>query len=195
MPEPSEVLSSALDEMRALTPTQRKQVFAALKRERVAREGQLREELQQLPNSHWSKVHLLARLPNPTAEAYEQKIHIPEFTFMGVHSQPDFGQVLITFYPGKWTIELKSLKIYKEAFRNDVASYERIANVMYDDLMEAYEPIRLRLMMQMRPRGGIASALTIDSDWIIRGGEEHFRDWKHNVDAFGFELGSAVSHV
>lgn len=103
-------------------------------------------------------------------------------------NQPDFGEVLLTFYPKDWTIELKSLKQYKDSFRGSIASYERLANVMYEDLISVYEPIRLRLMMTLRPRGGLASCLTIDSDWIIRGGEETFNDWNTNTDNFGFNV-------
>ena len=34
---------------------------------------------------------ILKSLPNPTKEAYEIKIKIPEFTFLGVKEQPDFA--------------------------------------------------------------------------------------------------------
>lgn len=182
----SDEYERALDLMRTLERDQRKKVFTTLKRERLAREQKKKEEMQLLPNSHWSKAHLLNRIPNPTEEAYEQKIHIPEFTFVGTMNQPDFGEVLLTFYPKKWTIELKSLKQYKDAHRESVASYERLANVIYEDIMGVYDPIRLRLMMKLRPRGGISSVLTIDSDWTIRGGKEQFADWGNNVDTFGF---------
>ena len=185
--------SDVLEQLRGLKPDERKRAFATLKRER---EDQLSQEVKAsevLPNSHWSKTHLLRRIPNPTASAYEQKIHIPEFTFLGVANQPDFGEVLITFYPGDWTIELKSLKVYKDAFRDSMASYERLANVVFEDLIAVYKPTRLRLMMRLRPRGGIASCLTIDSDWIIRGGEETFNDWKANTDTFGFNVQGLLS--
>ena len=98
----------------------------------------------------------------------------------------------MTFYPGKWTIELKSLKIYKDAFRNISVSYERLSNVMFEDLMSVYEPSRLRLMMRLRPRGGISSCLTIDSDWAIRGGKEEYIDWEQNTDQFGFVTNAAT---
>ena len=106
----------------------------------------------------------------------EQKIFIPEFTFVGNVNQPDFGEVLLTMYPGKWSIELKSLKRYKDAYRDIPISYERLANVMFEDITNVYEPIRLRLICA-RPRGGLSSCLTIDSDWAIRGGKEQSRDW------------------
>lgn len=190
-----EIFEQVMKGMRALEPDDRRQVFSTLKRERKERESRKKKELRTLPNEHWSKAHLLRRIDNPTDDAYEQKIHIPELTFLGVANQPDFGEILITFYPNEWTIELKSLKVYKDAFRASVVSYERLANVWFDDLMKVYDPVRLRLMMRLRPRGGIASCLTIDSDWAIRGGDEKFADWKDNVDQFGFETFGAVRLV
>lgn len=173
--------------LKDLPPALRRKAFGELRREREESRSALLAEHKLKPNSYWSKKELLSRIANPTEEAYEQKILIPELTFMGVGNQPDFGEVLLTFYPNEWTIELKSLKKYKDSFRESLASYERLANVMFDDLMEVYEPTRLRLMMNLRPRGGISSSLTIDSDWKIRGGGEHFRDWSGNVDSYGFD--------
>ncbi len=125
---------------------------------------------------------LLKSIPNPSKEAYEIKIKIPEFTFLGVQNQPDFADVYLTFYPKKRIIELKSLKLYVQHLRNIVVSYERLINVFYDHLMEVYEPDRVRLTMICNPRGGISSKLTIDSDWKVRGGEEKFGDWKNNIE-------------
>ena len=121
---------------------------------------------------------ILKAIPNPTGNAYEIKVKIPEFTFLGVQEQPDFAVIYLTFYPGKKIIELKSLKHYVFQLRNIVASYERLINIIYDDLNTVYEPERMRIVMVCNPRGGISSKLTIDSDWKIRGGEERFNDWK-----------------
>jgi 7-cyano-7-deazaguanine reductase len=121
---------------------------------------------------------ILKPIPNPTNEAYEIKIKIPEFTFLGVKEQPDFAVLYLTFYPGKKVIELKSLKRYVYQLRDVVISYERLINIFYNDLMKIYEPERLRLVMVCNPRGGISSKLTIDSDWKVRGGNERFNDWK-----------------
>lgn len=182
---------AVLEGLRKLDPSERRQAFAVLKKERIERENEVRETNTTLPNSHFSKAHLLEKLPNPNNAAYEQKVLMPELTFLGVVNQPDFGEVLLTFYPNEWTIELKSLKIYKDAFRNVSVSYERLANVMFEDIMTVYQPTRLRLMMRLRPRGGISSCLTIDSDWKIRGGNEEFIDWTTNTDQFGFVTHSA----
>jgi 7-cyano-7-deazaguanine reductase len=183
---------NVLEGLRGLTPDMRKKAFSTLKRERISEESERSKRQRERPNSHFSMAHTLKRIPNPQNASYEQKIYIPEFTFVGAINQPDFGEILITFYPKEWTIELKSLKKYKDSFRDAPMSYERLANVMFDDLTQVYEPIRLRLLMRLRPRGGISSCLTIDSDWSIRGGQEEFRDWTSNTDRFGFETHSAV---
>ena len=125
----------------------------------------------------WSDSSILKSIPNPSKSAYETKIKIPELTFEGTRSQPDFATLYITFYAGDKVIELKSLKEYIYHFRSKTMSYERIINVIYDDLVKVYEPSRLRLVMICNARGGISSKLTIDSDWKIRGGEDKFRDW------------------
>ncbi|MCU4175025.1 preQ(1) synthase [Carboxylicivirga sp. N1Y90] len=125
---------------------------------------------------------ILKSLPNPSGEAYEIKVKIPEFTFLGVKNQPDFADVYITFYPKKRIIELKSLKEYVHHLRNITVSYERLINVFYDHVMEVYDPERVRITMVCNPRGGISSKLTIDSDWKVRGGKESFGDWKNNLE-------------
>ena len=120
---------------------------------------------------------LLKALPNPSDGAYEIKVKIPEFTFLGVSNQPDFATIYLTFYPNKKVIELKSVKQYVYQLRNIIVSYERLINIFYDHLMEVYGPDRMRVVMVCNPRGGISSKLTIDSDWKIRGGKEVYKDW------------------
>jgi 7-cyano-7-deazaguanine reductase len=119
---------------------------------------------------------VLKALPNPGG-AIELKHKAPEVTFLGARNQPDFGTLYVTFYPSETVIELKSLKDYLYQWRDTSVSYERFLDVVYDHLMQVYEPVRLRLVFETRPRGGISSKLTVDSDWAIRGGKEQFQDW------------------
>ena len=130
----------------------------------------------------WSDCSMLRTIQNPTKAGFEIKIKNPEITFLGVKGQPDFANMYLTVYPDEKVIELKSLKEYFFQFREKIISYERLINVVYDDIMETYEPLRLRLVMVFNPRGGISSRLTIDSDWIIRGGAEKYRDWVGQSD-------------
>ena len=125
----------------------------------------------------WSDSTLLKSLKNPSNKSYEIKIKSPEITFLGVKNQPDFAKLFIIFYPNEKIIELKSLKIYLQQFRNTIISYERLINVVYNDLIETYNAKRLRIVMEFNTRGGISSKLTIDSDWKDRGGNEEYKGW------------------
>src|SRR5690554_7757300 len=77
---------------------------------------------------------ILKGLPNPTGEAYEIKIKIPEFTFLGVKEQPDFADVFITFYPKKRIIELKSLKQYVYH-----AQHYRVARAPHQCILRSFD--------------------------------------------------------
>ena len=127
----------------------------------------------------WKDVDasLLKFLPN-AAKGYEQKIVIPEFTFLGVKDQPDFGVISIWFYGKDKTIELKSLKNYIYQFRDIIISYERCLDVLYKQLITFFEPDRIRIEIEFRPRGGISSKMTVDSDWGHLGGTDKL--WQHH---------------
>ena len=122
------------------------------------------------------KSRAVKSIPNPTEGHYEIIIESPEVTFLGIPNQPDFAKIYLTMYPGKKVIELKSLKFYLNHFRDKIISYERLINVIYKDLMNVYKPVRLRIVLETNPRGGISSRLKIDSDWKSRGGKEDFGD-------------------
>lgn len=124
---------------------------------------------------------ILRWLPNPSKEAYEMVQSIPECTFMGAENQPDFARIHMVFYPKDKIIELKSLKFYVFSLRDIHVSYERLANVMFGNIMDVYDPVRYRQVMEFNPRGGISSRIVIDSDWAARGGKEEFSDWKNNI--------------
>ena len=133
----------------------------------------------------WNSVEatILKALPHDMG-ALELRHKVPEVTFLGVMDQPDFAELLITMYPKERQIELRSLKEYIYAWRNVVVSYERFVDTVFEHLMSVYEPVRLRLVLLTRPRGGISSKITVDSDWRIRGGNEEFRDWIGMDDAW-----------
>ena len=129
----------------------------------------------------WDSIDgsLLKGLPN-AARGYEQRVTVPEFTFLGVKNQPDFGVITLWFYGKDKTIELKSLKEYLFQYRDTIISYERCLDVFYKHMMTAYEPDRLRIEIEFRPRGGISSKLTVDSDWGHLGGTDKL--WQHHKD-------------
>ena len=125
---------------------------------------------------------MLKGIPNPEkVKPYEVKIKQPEVTFLGVYEQPDFATLYILMYPNGRVIELKSLKLYLQQYRDVIISYERLINQVYDHMKEVYKPQRLRLVLDCNPRGGISSRLTIDSDWEVLGGEEKYKEWREDT--------------
>ncbi len=124
---------------------------------------------------------ILKSIPNPDTKTYEIKLKQPELTFLGVYEQPDFSSLYILFYPGKKIIELKSLKLYLHQYRNIIISYERLLNIIFDDIIKVYSPKILRLVLDCNPRGGISSRLTQDSDWKSLGGKEEYKNYNEDV--------------
>ena len=121
----------------------------------------------------WHSIdkNILQSLPNQ-AKGYEQRIHVPEFTFLGAQEQPDFGVIRIWFYGNDRTIELKSFKQYLYQYRDTIMSYERCLDMLYKHIKEIYQPMRVRIEIGFRPRGGISSKLVVDSDWGHLGGTD-----------------------
>lgn len=111
----------------------------------------------------WSDSSILKSLKNPSQKKYVITMTNPEVTFLGVPGQPDFAVVRIELTPDKLIIELRSLKEYFFDFRQRVLSYERLINVVFEDLMVVYGPKHLRITMNCNPRGGISSELVVDS--------------------------------
>ena len=125
---------------------------------------------------------MLNGLPNPEkVKPYEVKIKQPEITFLGVYDQPDFATLYILMYPNGRIIELKSLKMYLQQYRDVVISYERLINQLYDHMQEKFKPQRLRLVLDCNSRGGMASRLTIDSDWEVLGGKDKYKNWREDT--------------
>ena len=60
-------------------------------------------------------------------------------------------------------------------------AYERLINVLYDDLLKVYKQKRLRIVLDCNPRGGISSRLTQDSDWKSLGGKEEYKNYNEDV--------------
>ena len=63
----------------------------------------------------------LQRVPNPHVDRdYEVDHVVPEFTCMcPMTGQPDFATIRIRYVPDRWLVELKSLKLYMWAYRNE----------------------------------------------------------------------------
>lgn len=92
---------------------------------------------------------------------YEIEIICPEFTSVCPKTgQPDFGTLTFTYVPDKKCVELKSLKLYLQQFRNEGIFYEMVTNRILDDLVAALQPRRMTLVAAFTPRGGIRTNVT-----------------------------------
>lgn len=94
---------------------------------------------------------------------YTIEIVCPEFTSVCPKTgQPDFGTLTITYTPEVRCVELKSLKLYLQRFRNEGIFYEHVTNRILDDLVAVLAPRRLRLAAAFTPRGGISTTVTVE---------------------------------
>jgi 7-cyano-7-deazaguanine reductase len=92
---------------------------------------------------------------------YVIEIVCPEFTSMCPKTgQPDFGTITYTYTPDQSCVELKSLKLYLQRFRNEGIFYENVTNRLLDDFVQACQPRRLKVVGAFTPRGGIATTVT-----------------------------------
>lgn len=106
----------------------------------------------------------LETFPNPSPQRdYEIEISCPEFTSVCPKTgQPDFGTLVFTYVPDAKCVELKSLKLYLQRFRNEGIFYEAVTNRILDDLVSVLEPRRMRLVAAFTPRGGITTKVTAE---------------------------------
>ncbi len=92
---------------------------------------------------------------------YEIEIICPEFTSVCPKTgQPDFGTLTINYVPGQLCIELKSLKMYLQSFRNEGIFYENVTNTILDELVALLQPRFMTLLAEFSTRGGIATNVT-----------------------------------
>lgn len=92
---------------------------------------------------------------------YTIEITCPEFTSVCPKTgQPDFGTLSISYVPERRCVELKSLKLYLQQFRNEGIFYEHATNRILDDLVAMIQPRRMALAAEFTPRGGITTKVT-----------------------------------
>ena len=93
---------------------------------------------------------------------YEIEITCPEFTSMCPKTgQPDFGTLIFRYVPAEKCIELKSLKLYLQTFRNQGIFYENVTNRILDEFVAVCDPRKATLISRWAPRGGITSVITV----------------------------------
>jgi len=106
----------------------------------------------------------LETFPNEYPERdYSIQITCPEFTSVCPKTgQPDFGSITIVYTPDQACVELKSLKLYLQQFRNQGIFYEMVVNRILDDFVAACRPRWAEVIGEFTPRGGISTTVECD---------------------------------
>jgi 7-cyano-7-deazaguanine reductase len=104
--------------------------------------------------------------PNPNPEKnYTINISFPEFTCLCPRSgYPDFATIKINYVPDQYIIELKSLKLYLNKYRDRYISHEEATNKIYDDLYSILKPRFLEVIGDWNPRGNVKTIIKISSE-------------------------------
>ncbi len=106
----------------------------------------------------------LETFPNPAPERdYTIRIRVPEFTCLCPKTgQPDFAELTLEYIPDGLCVELKSLKLYVWAYRDQGAFHEAVTNSIVADLVAAISPRFMRLTADFNVRGGIYTTVVAE---------------------------------
>jgi 7-cyano-7-deazaguanine reductase len=103
---------------------------------------------------------------NPAPERdYEINISFQEFTCLCPRSgYPDFATIKISYVPDKKIVELKSLKLYLNSFRDICISHEESANKIFSESQKKLKPRFLEITGDFNPRGNVKTVVKVSSE-------------------------------
>jgi 7-cyano-7-deazaguanine reductase len=122
------------------------------------------EEQQRSGNAYGLEEIAASKLeawPNPaTGRDYITHMEIPEFTCLCPRSGfPDFATIIIDYVPDQTVVELKSLKLYINQYRNQQISHEAATNTILDELVALLAPRWMRVVADFTVRGNIKTII------------------------------------
>jgi 7-cyano-7-deazaguanine reductase len=105
---------------------------------------------------------------NPSPERdYEINIDFPEFTCLcPVTGYPDFATIRISYVPDGSIVELKSLKLFLNSFRDTGISHEESTNLIYGVLEKKLRPRHLEVVGDFNPRGNVKTVIRVSSGGV-----------------------------
>ena len=103
----------------------------------------------------------LEAFENPEqSRRYDIEFTCPEWTAVCPRSGfPDFGTIHIKYQPKGKCIELKSLKLYINSFRNLPIFHEAAVNKIMNDLVEVLDPHWIEVSGDFNVRGNIKTII------------------------------------
>jgi len=94
---------------------------------------------------------------------YLIEITFPEFTCLCPRSgYPDFAVIKISYIPDQKIVELRSLKLWLNKFRNRYISHEQATNEIFDALWNLLQPRELKVVGDFHPRGNVHTVITVE---------------------------------
>ncbi len=104
-------------------------------------------QLEAWPNSHPERDYVV-------------HLEIPEFTCLCPRSGfPDFATIIVDYVPDHSVVELKSLKLHINRYRNRQISHEATANTILNELVAALAPRWMRVVADFTVRGNIKTVV------------------------------------
>lgn len=103
----------------------------------------------------------LERFENRTKHRkYWVEFTCPEFTCMCPKTGfPDFATIYIKYVPDQWCVELKSLKLYINKYRDMGVFHEDVVNIITDDIVKLIDPLELEVVGDFNVRGNIKTII------------------------------------
>ena len=114
-----------------------------------------------LPGAKAIAENHLESFDNRTPERdYTVQFRIPEFTCVCPKTGfPDFATLHVRYVPGPRCVELKSLKLYINGFRDKGVFHEDVVNGILDDLVGLLDPRYCEVVGDFNVRGNIKTVV------------------------------------
>ncbi len=88
------------------------------------------------------------------------KFEMPEFTCVCPFSDfPDFATIRLEYVPNERCVELKSLKLYINSFRQIKIFHEHVINIILEDFVRACDPRAVEIEGDFNVRGNIKTTV------------------------------------
>jgi len=88
------------------------------------------------------------------------EFEMPEFTAICPFSDfPDFAIIRLKYVPNLRCIELKSLKLYINSFREIKVFHEHVINIILEDFVKACDPLKVEIEGDFHVRGNIKTVV------------------------------------
>jgi 7-cyano-7-deazaguanine reductase len=88
------------------------------------------------------------------------RFELPEFTCVCPFSDfPDFATFRIEYVPNERCVELKSLKLYINSFRDVKIFHEHVINIILEDFVAACDPLEVNIEGDFNVRGNIKTTV------------------------------------